>query len=73
MSQTNLLHRSSNVEQVDYDPDTKHMHIKFRGTEERYKFTDIEQHEHDDFVTAQSPGKHFIKHIKPKGGVKVKT
>ena len=54
---------SSNVDQVGYDPESKVLRVKFKsgGT---YDCQDMSSEEHHAFMSADSKGGHFARHIK---------
>lgn len=57
--------KSSNIKAIGYDPNTKTLTIEFNSGG-IYDYPDIEQHEHDSLLSAESIGSHFHKHIRPK-------
>jgi hypothetical protein len=55
---------SSNLESVGYDPDTKTLAVKFKGSDHHYEYSGVEPHHHDNLRAAQSPGGYLNGQIK---------
>lgn len=56
--------KSSNIESVGYDPDTRVMEVAFKSSG-KYRYTDVSPEKHAAFVGADSAGKYFHQHIRP--------
>lgn len=54
---------SSNVKSVGYDPETKRLHVEFKGGGV-YEYSDVSQEKYDAMMKADSIGGHVHKHIK---------
>lgn len=50
--------KSSLVHTVYYDPSSKDMTVRLHGNRQ-YVYGDVEPHEHNAFISADSLGKHF--------------
>ncbi len=57
--------KSSNIKHVAYDPDSLTMHVQFTSGKV-YQYADFAPEEFDAFIKAESQGKHFARHIKPR-------
>ncbi len=64
--------KSSNVDAVSYDPGTKILSVRFRGSGV-YHYKDIPQEIVDGMMIAKSVGKFFIENIKGKYEVEKET
>jgi hypothetical protein len=53
---------SSNVLSVGYDPDERTTEVEFKGGSV-YRYHDVEPHEHEALVNADSIGSHLHKHF----------
>lgn len=54
---------SSNIVSVGYDPETQDMEVEFKGGS-TYTYHGVAQRAYDDFVGAESVGKHFHANIR---------
>lgn len=57
--------KSSNIDSVGYDANTRTLGIKFKSGAEHH-FMNVSQQTHDDLVKAPSVGKHFHKAVRGK-------
>lgn len=56
---------SSNLKSVGYDPKSKTMHVEFHSGRV-YEYSGVPESEHAALIKADSVGKHFHAHIRPK-------
>ncbi len=56
--------RSSNVEWVEYSPDTNNLDVEFRGGG-TYRYTRVPTHVYQALLSAPSKGKFLNEHVKP--------
>lgn len=54
--------QSSNISHVGYDAPARRMHIKFK-TGGHYHYADVPPETHEEFMKAESKGKHFSKNF----------
>lgn len=54
---------SSNVKAVGYDPLTREMRVEFHGGG-IYHLNGVSEEDHQNFLAADSKGKHFHRHIR---------
>lgn len=54
---------SSNIHSVGYDPETRHLHVKFKSGGAVYRYEGVAPEAHAQFVAADSKGKHFKANI----------
>jgi hypothetical protein len=64
--------KSSNVESVGYDEETKTLEVQFKGSHKVYQYSGVESQTHADLMGAESIGK-FVHQNIVKGGFKVLT
>lgn len=57
--------KSSNIEHIDYNPDTNTLEVKFKNGG-IYHYSNVDQKTYDAFEKAESHGKHFAKAINGK-------
>lgn len=57
--------KSSNIEHIDYDPQTNMLEIKFKGGS-TYHYSNVDYETYVIFKDAESHGKHFVKSISGK-------
>jgi hypothetical protein len=57
------LTKSSNIQNIKFDPKTKTLEITFSGGRV-YQYSGVSEEVHKSFVGAKSLGEHFHKHIK---------
>ncbi len=61
---------SSHIHAVGHDPATRTLHVQFKDKEgnpgHTYQYGGVTQQQHNDFMLADSKGKHFQQHIRPK-------
>lgn len=63
----NTFHKfenSTSIQSCDYDDETKILSIIFLCGKE-YKYENVSKSVYEDLKDAESPGKYFIKYIKP--------
>ena len=60
---------SSTVANIDYDPETRNMDVTFHSGQ-TYTLPGVSAEQHEDFLAADSKGKHFHRHFKGKFGSK---
>lgn len=56
---------SSNIESVGYDPDAKRLEVRFKGGQ-LWEYDDVDEATHADLLNADSVGKYFHAHIRPR-------
>lgn len=56
---------SSTIKNITYSPITREMEIEFHHGG-RYRYKDVPADAYDAFLNAESQGKHFHAHVKPK-------
>jgi hypothetical protein len=61
---------STAIEAVGHDADSKTLHVRFRSGK-TYAYPEVSPEAHSRFMSAESMGAHFSKHIRPLGGVPV--
>ncbi len=54
---------SSNIAEIDYEPESRHMTVKFHSGSV-YHFSGVSADDHRNFLAADSKGKHFHRHIR---------
>lgn len=55
---------SSNIASVGYDPPTRTLEVEFKGGDV-WQYSGVAPGDHELFISAQSIGSHFHRHIKP--------
>ncbi len=61
---------SSHIHAVGHNPETRTLHIQFKDKDgnptHTYEYGGVTTQQHQDLMLADSQGKHFQKHIRPK-------
>ena len=57
--------KSSNLDEVGYDPATRTLHVRFQGGN-TYEYAEVPSQAYMDLITADSKGKHFHQHVRGK-------
>lgn len=60
----NVKERSSQMEYVEYVPETKELHVKFQSGKAVYTYKGVSQEEYDGLMAAKSMGSYLHKNIK---------
>lgn len=56
--------RSSQIEEIDYDSEKQELGIVFKRSNSRYIYFDVSEDEYNEFINAESIGRHFGTYIK---------
>jgi len=61
---------SSNIQEVGYDPETLTLRVRFKSGS-TYDYPNVPPETHQEFMRADSPGRHHAQFIKPLDNTRV--